>query len=284
MANEWAQLASYGSRVEADLDRARLEQAGIEARTVSDDVGGAYPVLQGHGCRLLVRAEDRGRAWALLADAPAPPPEVDSPEALAAAEAEVATRGGGRLVLFGAPPDIVLGCLLLGLFFGFVASRAGYFTSDFVLDYAGDAQTEDLDGDKRADEWTYYWGPYAARIDQDRNFDGAVDATWRFVDGRVSEGERDDDFDGRIDSWSDWSPAWVDSERNDVDGDGTPDVDHYYEYGVLKRSEYRPSGGALERIDVYEGGQLRAIRVIDESGEQKLLVAFDEFGRVVEPR
>ena len=114
MTDEWQKLASYATRVEADLDRARLEQAGIEARTETDDAGGAYPVLQTLGCRLFVRAEDRGRAWALLADVPAPPPEIDSPDVLAAAEDEVANREGRRLIR-SAPLGVALICLLLFL-------------------------------------------------------------------------------------------------------------------------------------------------------------------------
>ena len=282
MPDGWKRIATYPSLVEADLALARLEQAGVTGRVESDDAGGAYPVLQNHGAHLLVCAEDADRATALLNEPIETPDGEDSPELLAAAEQEVARHRGGRTLVFGAPPDIVVLCLLLGFFFGFLASRFGVFSSDFVLSWTADSTAEDLNGDGRADEWITYWGPAVTRVQQDRNFDGEIDATWRYVDTRVSTAERDDDFDGRIDTWEHWAPANIESIRSDVDGDGRPDIDEYYVHGLHRQSDYRPGGGDLERVDVYEKGTLREIYLVDDDGEQKLFLAFDEFGRVIE--
>ncbi|MCR9094360.1 MAG: DUF2007 domain-containing protein [bacterium] len=178
MANEWAQLASYGSLVEAELDRARLEQAGIEARTASDDVGGAYPVLQGHGCRLFVRAEDRGRAWALLADAPAPPPEVESPDVLAAAEDQVANHEGRRLTRFE-PLDVLL--IFLLLFFALALASSATAVQEetrVTLDTTDGLQTNGVI--VRAAE---FGGRRAVEVTMESDFAGGDSNTIALVEG-----------------------------------------------------------------------------------------------------
>lgn len=67
---ELATAATVPSRSEAELIRARLESAGIDASVHSDDAGGQYPNLSQSGVRVLVREEDLAEAEAVLAEPP----------------------------------------------------------------------------------------------------------------------------------------------------------------------------------------------------------------------
>lgn len=61
--------AFFGSRPEAELARALLDDAGIPATVESDDAGGMYPSMANvGGVRLLVREEDLEDARAVLED------------------------------------------------------------------------------------------------------------------------------------------------------------------------------------------------------------------------
>ena len=63
-------IATYRSRVMADLAASLLKAEGIDTLVLSDDAGGAYPMLQFlRGVRLLVEAGDEDRAREILAAA-----------------------------------------------------------------------------------------------------------------------------------------------------------------------------------------------------------------------
>jgi hypothetical protein len=68
-------VESYGSRVEADMAKGLLEDAGIQAMIRADTVGGMREHLawSGAGFQILVREEDAAVARDLLA----PPAEGD---------------------------------------------------------------------------------------------------------------------------------------------------------------------------------------------------------------
>lgn len=67
-------LKTYASTLEAEVDRGRLEAAGIAGRVASDDCGGMRPHLAYTlGVRLLVAEGDAERARELLASPPAEP-------------------------------------------------------------------------------------------------------------------------------------------------------------------------------------------------------------------
>jgi len=55
-------IASFDSRIAAEIARARLESLGIRSWVDADDAGGAYPPLSSSGVRLVVDAEDAYRA------------------------------------------------------------------------------------------------------------------------------------------------------------------------------------------------------------------------------
>ena len=116
MTNRMTRLARFSSKIEADLVAARLEAAGIGSRVEADDAGGAYPVLQGRGTRLFVRAEDAYRARQVL-DEPVGAADLidvkDSAEELAAAEASVRDRTNPQPSLLATPVAIALSLLLV---------------------------------------------------------------------------------------------------------------------------------------------------------------------------
>ena len=59
-------VKTFLSRIEADLAKAALESAGIEAIVRPDDVGGMRPHFWMGGVELLVRTEDQDDAMKIL--------------------------------------------------------------------------------------------------------------------------------------------------------------------------------------------------------------------------
>ncbi len=88
--NDAVVVATFGNEVEADLAASWLAEEGIEYVILSDDAGGALPMLQvTRGVKLLVAPENEERARRILAGAeaeiatsetadPGCPPEHDS--------------------------------------------------------------------------------------------------------------------------------------------------------------------------------------------------------------
>jgi Putative prokaryotic signal transducing protein len=62
-------IATYPTRSEAELVQGLLASAGIAARLVTDDAGGAYPFDFSGGARVLVDESDQDAAVRVLADA-----------------------------------------------------------------------------------------------------------------------------------------------------------------------------------------------------------------------
>lgn len=64
---ELVTVATFGLRHEAEIARAVLDSAGIEASVVADDEGGLNPgFYRAYGVRLVVRAGDAEDATSLL--------------------------------------------------------------------------------------------------------------------------------------------------------------------------------------------------------------------------
>lgn len=64
---ELVRLGTYNSTMEANLVKARLESAGIDAVVQADDLGSTTPALGNfRGVFVLVREEDRARAMEIL--------------------------------------------------------------------------------------------------------------------------------------------------------------------------------------------------------------------------
>jgi len=61
-------VKTYPNRIDAELAKALLEENGIKAMILGDDVGGAYPALLwgAGGARLLVQEKNKEKAIFLL--------------------------------------------------------------------------------------------------------------------------------------------------------------------------------------------------------------------------
>ena len=59
-------VETYTSTMEAEMDKGRLETAGIDAMIQADDCGGMRPHLQLKGVQLLVRDTDLEEAREIL--------------------------------------------------------------------------------------------------------------------------------------------------------------------------------------------------------------------------
>lgn len=70
-------VATFRTRLEAEMARGLLEVEGIPAIVAADDAGGWRPDLPlvAGGVRLLVRAEDEAAAREILARVPEDPPQ-----------------------------------------------------------------------------------------------------------------------------------------------------------------------------------------------------------------
>ncbi len=64
--NEPVEAATFFSRIEADIARARLESGGIKAFVQADDAGGTYAGLELARARVFVRAADLAEAREIL--------------------------------------------------------------------------------------------------------------------------------------------------------------------------------------------------------------------------
>lgn len=71
-------VASFLTRIDADLARTALEAAGIEATVSADDAAGMRPHLWMGGVRLLVNTADLDRARAVLASTDETSVDADS--------------------------------------------------------------------------------------------------------------------------------------------------------------------------------------------------------------
>jgi hypothetical protein len=67
MSDDMVEIATYGSKLEAELAKQRLVAAGIAAFVGSDSAGGMIPSLgMAEGHRLLVSGEDADNAISVL--------------------------------------------------------------------------------------------------------------------------------------------------------------------------------------------------------------------------
>jgi hypothetical protein len=71
--HELVAVRTFLNKIEAELAHGALEAAGIESVVAADDAGGTRPGLWMGGVRLMVRAEDVGRADAVLAQSRSSP-------------------------------------------------------------------------------------------------------------------------------------------------------------------------------------------------------------------
>ena len=61
-------VASFPTRIEAEVVQGLLASAGIESWIAADDAGGAFPVALAGGARVLVEERDLAAAFKVVAD------------------------------------------------------------------------------------------------------------------------------------------------------------------------------------------------------------------------
>ena len=77
--SELVSVARLFTREEAEVVRARLEDAGITASVFSDDAGGMLPTNLGHDVKVAQENAEAARAFVAAEDRPSAAPEGETP-------------------------------------------------------------------------------------------------------------------------------------------------------------------------------------------------------------
>jgi hypothetical protein len=144
----------------------------------------------------------------------------------------------------------------------------------------------DLDGDGRADQWTYLTGSRPLRSEIDADGDGRIER-WEYFGPAgaltvVGTSSRDD---GTEDTWS-WAASASGERRVDLSrtGDRTIDRREFYRGDTLERVEEDTNGdGRADRWEHYDAGRLREV-TLDTSrrhGRPDRRLIYDERGQFV---
>ncbi len=127
----------------------------------------------------------------------------------------------------------------------------------------------DRDGDGRVDEWIYRENGQLVRKLLDRDADGRPDTTLHYdpQTHQLARVEEDDDRDGVIDAWTEYRDGQVVRRRADADGDGEVDTWAFYANGQMTRHEQDTTGdGFRDRTGFYVGEHL-AREEYDRNGD-----------------
>jgi hypothetical protein len=137
----------------------------------------------------------------------------------------------------------------------------------------------DRDGDGRTDHWITRENGAIARESFDENFDGKSDRTLIYdpASHAVAQIEEDTNFDGAIDAWTALRGGQVIGRRVDSNGDGQVDSWSSYRGGVVTRLERDAnSDGFRDHVAFYRDGKLEhEERDDDGDGRTDLISYFD---------
>ena len=268
-------VGTYSSRIEAELARTRLESVGISAQVVSDDVGGAYPVLEGHGVALWVTSGELERAKQILST---PPAQLE--------EAPGSLEDAERLVSFSDSENPTASALWIGLSFFLVGTIFGFALVALKGDAPGSfspsihgTQEVDRNLDGKTDTWHDYVGDLYVESRIDRNLDGEPDEWHRYQGQETTESIYDDSFDGKPDMWVDYVEGTIKEMRLDFDGNGIHDYTTQYKFGVPVLSKLEPNGGPKEQEERYKNGRLHEVYSTSQTGQPVLVRRYDSLGR-----
>lgn len=143
----------------------------------------------------------------------------------------------------------------------------------------------DRNGDGRIDLWIYREDGEIARRVLDDDFDGRTDRTFVYdrATQQVARVEEDTDQDGRIDAWTEYREGQIQRRRADADHDGTVDTWILYRDGQTLRHEQDATGdGFRDRIGYYRDGRLERDEVdTDADGRPDLFNHYDDREQVV---
>jgi len=121
---------------------------------------------------------------------------------------------------------------------------------------------EDLNHDGKVDSIFYYneTGAQTTLEEFDVDWDGHIDETVYYVNGKKVRSEFDTNFDGKPDVWNYYEDEKLVRIERDTDGNGRVDQWEYYEGGKLDRIGYDTTGaGKVDKWDrAPEGGDIAA--------------------------
>jgi hypothetical protein len=222
----------FAGEMDAASATALLRANNISSWLSADDCGGMLSVLDAaHGVKLLVNPHDAEAAKQLLAAIPAADAlqNLDNsiPPSNAAARPEPSLPVVSILQIGG---GIVAGILLCLLY-------------QWTSNLGTRSYPYDTNGDGRADENWIFRDGYLVQETLDRNFDGQLDAWYKFDrNSRRLDSTADDNFDGIVDTWWHYTNGVLVSSSEDTDFNGTPDVTYSFKYDILTRADWQPNG------------------------------------------
>ncbi len=118
--------------------------------------------------------------------------------------------------------------------------------------------------------------------EQDRNYDGRIDAWHKYVSGKIRTSEYDDTFRGQPNRWIEYKDRFNYVEKWDTDFDGKPDATTLYVNGLVKRIDWHPKGHGLAARDLYERGVLQEkLLDIDSDGIFHRRITYDRYGNQI---
>jgi hypothetical protein len=118
------------------------------------------------------------------------------------------------------------------------------------------------------------------RREEDRNYDGRIDAWSRYEGGVLVERTLDESGDGAVDVWETYAAGLMTASEKDRDGDGTRDAFYRYAGGDLVEERHDTSGdGKVDRTLSYQGRRLaRAEEDRDGDGRADTWTTYTEVG------
>ena len=263
-SDDAVELQVFTNPDSANLARGILEANGIECWLAADDCGGMLAAVDlVRGIKLLVRSESATVARELLKAEVVPelesiPPQLSPPPLPAS---------GFKLSL----PQIILG-VFLGIVLCLLyqkASKLGTKTYRY-----------DTNGDRKVDVVWVYRNGECIEVDEDRNFDGRMDAWTYYGAGyRRSSAVADNNFDGAPDVWWSYTNGIPATARSDTDFNGTPDVTYFFKDEVVIRSDWQPNGtNVITLRQIFRHGFLVSeSRDTNMDGTFDVTIQFDAF-------
>jgi len=251
-------VKTYSNLAEAGFAHSLLEAAGIPAFMADEQSFSLGYSTNAIGIRLQVEEVNFERALHVLAEGPdAGGAPLDDPPVPSPAEPPP-RRGMWPAGLFIA---IVGGVAVLA----FVAKWRKTNETNHASRSDRHRYEYDNNHDGTFDNFTYYEGDYAVRMEADLN------------------------FDGRIDNWIHSNREGIaEREEVDTDFDGKPDLFTTFEYGVPRSTDVRPGDSEIvirrwlfqhgvlseERVDENADGQFDYRRYFDPFGKESERIPF----------
>jgi len=124
------------------------------------------------------------------------------------------------------------------------------------------AHTLDADRDGKPEEVRYFDEKTAqlVRVDEDRDYDGRIDAWNTYAAGVLATRQLDESGDGKVDAWETYAGGRMTSREVDRDGNGTRDAFYVYTSGALVEERHDTKGnGKIDRVVKYQGGHIAVV-------------------------